>query len=214
MNALQSKTLTWLAPLVLLTCALAGCGRKEGALPAAITPAPAPVAAPSQLKPVAGVQDIMAFMVDPAADFLWESVSTTVSRQGAVERQPHTDAEWSEVHRQAIILTEASNLLLMDGRRVAREGKSLEDHGTPGNLTAEESQKTVDANRATFEGFARSLREVGMAMLAAAESKNPQAIIDAGDTMDQVCEGCHLKFWYPGQKIPPFPDEAPEVDQQ
>jgi hypothetical protein len=30
--------------------------------------------------------------------------------------------------------------------------------------------------------------------------------------MDQVCEGCHLQFWYPGQKIPLFPDQAPEED--
>jgi exoribonuclease II len=49
-----------------------------------------------------------------------------------------------------------------------------------------------------------------MSMLAAAQSRNPQAIIDAGDTMDQVCEGCHLKFWYPGQQIPLFPEQAPE----
>jgi hypothetical protein len=35
---------------------------------------------------------------------------------------------------------------------------------------------------------------------------------NAGDTMDQVCEGCHLQFWYPGQNIPQFPDQAPEED--
>ena len=58
--------------------------------------------------------------------------------------------------------------------------------------------------------FAQALRDVGASMLAAADAKNPQGLIDAGDTMDQVCEGCHLKFWYPGQKIPAFPAQAPE----
>ena len=29
--------------------------------------------------------------------------------------------------------------------------------------------------------------------------------------LDEVCEGCHLKFWYPGQHIPLFPDQAPET---
>jgi hypothetical protein len=34
--------------------------------------------------------------------------------------------------------------------------------------------------------------------------------MNAGAALDEVCESCHLKFWYPGQHIPPFPDEAPE----
>ena len=37
--------------------------------------------------------------------------------------QPRTDAEWNEVRRNAIIVAEASNLLMMEGRRVAKEGK-------------------------------------------------------------------------------------------
>jgi hypothetical protein len=49
-------------------------------------------------------------------------------------------------------------------------------------------------------------------LLKAVEAKDTDAMMEAGATMDQVCEGCHLKFWYPGQKIPRFPDEAPEED--
>jgi hypothetical protein len=172
--------------------------------------APAPVSH-ANLQSTAGIQDIMAYMIDPAADFLWESVSTTVNDKGTQEHQPRTDAEWNEVRKHAIILTEAANLILMDGRHVAREGKQLEDHGTAGNLTAAESDAAIAADRATFESFAQALRDVGKQMLAAADNREPQKIIDAGDTMDQVCEGCHLKFWYPGQKIPLFPDQAPEL---
>jgi cytochrome c556 len=101
---------------------------------------------------------------------------------------------------------------MKDGRHVVKEGSHLEDHGTPGNLTAEESEQAIAENRDAFIAIAQALREVGVSMLAAAEARNPQGLIDAGDTMDQVCEGCHLKFWYPGQNIPPFPDQAPEVD--
>jgi hypothetical protein len=175
-------------------------------------PPPAPAPAPSPLKPIAGVQDVMASMIDPAADFLWESVSTTVTKGKAVEKQPRTNEEWAEVRRQAIILTEGANLLMMDGRHVVKEGAKLEDHGTEGNLTAEESEQAIGKNRASFIAFSQALRDVGVSMLAAADAKNPQGLIDAGDTMDQVCEGCHLQFWYPGQKIPLFPDQAPEED--
>jgi hypothetical protein len=195
---------------------LTGCGPRQEATvtaqPGEATPASASSAAPSPLRPIAGIQDVMASMIDPAADFLWESVSTTVTRGKVVEKQPRTDEEWAEVRRQAIILAEGANLIMMDGRHVVKEGATLEDHGTPGNLTAEESEQVIGKNHESFLAFAKALRDVGASMLAAADAKNPQGIIDAGDTLDQVCEGCHLEFWYPGQKIPLFPEQAPEED--
>jgi hypothetical protein len=173
-------------------------------------PAAAPAATLSPVKLTAGIQDIMKDMIDPAADFLWESVSTTETAQGVEEKQPRSDEEWAEVRKHAIILAESANLLLLDGRHVAREGKQLEDHGTPGNLTAAESDQAIAADRATFVGFGQALHDVGVQFLKAAEARSPQGIMDAGEVMDQVCEGCHLKFWYPGQVIPPLPDQAPE----
>lgn len=188
-----------------LVISLGACEKAES--PAAAPPA---AVAPSPFKLTAGMQDIMAHMIDPAADFLWQSVSSTVTAAGVEEKQPRTDEEWNEVRRQAIILTESANLLLMDGRHVAREGKHLEDHGTPGNLTAEQSEQAIAADRGTFVAFGQALHDAGAAMLKAADDRSPQGIVDAGETLDQVCEGCHLKFWYPGQKIPAFPGQAPE----
>ena len=182
--------------------ALGACGKTE--LSAEVSPTASPI------KLTAGIQDIMRDMIDPAADFLWESVSSTETAEGVEEKQPHTDEEWAEVRKQALILAESANLLLLEGRHVAREGKQLEDHGTPGNLTAEEAEKAIAADRATFVGFGQALHDVGVQFLTAAEERSPQAIMDAGEALDQVCEGCHLKFWYPGQVIPPLPDQAPE----
>jgi hypothetical protein len=184
--------------------ALGACEKAESPVTAP------PAAAASQFKPTAGIQDIMAHMIDPAADFLWQAVSSTVTAEGVEEKQPRTAEEWNEVRRQAVILAESANLLLMEGRAVAREGRQLEDHGTPGNLTAEESEQAIAADRASYVAFSHALHDVGAAMLKASADRSPQAIVDAGETLDQVCEGCHLKFWYPGQKIPAFPDQAPE----
>jgi hypothetical protein len=191
---------------------IASCAALLGTLVAGCAPEQKAPAAASPLQPIAGIQDVMAGMIDPAADFLWESVSTTMTGEETVEKQPRTDEEWAEVRRQALILAEGANLIMMDGRHVAKEGVQLEDHGTPGNLTAAESEQAIADNRESFVAFAQALRDVGASMLAAADAKNPQGLIDAGDTMDQVCEGCHLQFWYPGQKIPVFPDQAPEED--
>jgi hypothetical protein len=188
-------------------CMDAGGRATQGAV--AESPA-TPAASASTFKLTAGIQDIMADIVDPAADFIWGSVGSTVTAEGVEEKQPRTDDEWNEVRRQAMILTESANLMLMEGRLVAREGRQLEDHGTPGNLSAEEAAQAIAADRASFVAFSHALHDVGADMVKAADERNPQGILDAGETMELVCEGCHLKFWYPGQKIPAFPDQAPE----
>ena len=202
-----------MATVVVLAAGLAACEKQQPAqAPVAPAAAVAPKAESPPFQPTAGVKDIMAFMVDPAADALWEAVSTLETAKGIEERFPKTDEEWRVQRGRAIALMESGNLLLMEGRRVAMEGHTLEDHGTPGNLTAEDSEKAIAAQRATFVGFARALHDVGYDMLKAIEKKDPPALMDAGAALDEVCEGCHLKFWYPGQVVPHFPDQAPEVD--
>jgi hypothetical protein len=192
---------------------LAGC--QQQVTPKEVAAAPAAIAAiksPSMLKPVAGISDIMAIEVDPSADALWASVGTVVTKSGTKNNRPTTDKQWDELRGRAVILIEAANLLLLDGRRVAREGvQKIEDQGTPGNLSAEQSQNLIDANRNSFASFASGLRVVGEQMLKAIDAKNPEDLMEAGAALDEVCEGCHLKFWYPGQRIPRFPNEAPET---
>jgi hypothetical protein len=200
-----------------LSSLLLGCQEKvapqEGAAPAALrATAPAMIESPTLLKPVAGISDIMAIEVDPSADALWGAVGTVVTRSGTKINHPTTDKQWDELRVHAVVLIEAANLLLVDGRRVAREGvQKIEDQGTPGNLSAEQSQKLIDDNRSSFTTFASALRTVGEQMLKAIDAKNPQDLMEAGAALDEVCEGCHLKFWYPGQRIPRFPNEAPEI---
>lgn len=176
------------------------------------SPPPAPAAKEaSPLRPTAGIQDIMAGMITPSADYLWQSVSTTVTQEGVEEKQPRTDEEWNEVRRHAIILTESANLLLLEGRHVVRDGRQLDDHGTPGNLTAEQVTEAIAKDRATFVAFSQALHDVGATAIKAADEKDVKAIMTAGETLDTVCESCHLKFWYPGQNIPSLPDQAPET---
>ncbi len=164
----------------------------------------------SQLEPTAGIRDLMAYMIDPAADFLWESVGTIITAAGEEDHQPQTEEEWNEVRRQAIVLTEAANMLQVPGRRVAREGTRIEDEGTPGNLTAEEAEQAIADNPQAFLAYAQALHDMGKTMLMAADQHNPKGLIDNGGALDEICEGCHLQFWYPGQQIPQFPNQAPE----
>jgi hypothetical protein len=194
-------------PLFLLP-ALGGCAKTE---------APALPAPPASSAPVAsftlsaGITDIMKYQIDPSADALWDAVGTYVDQRGTVVRQPKSEQEWSAARGHAITIAEAANLLVMDGRRVSVAGHEVEDAGTPGNLNAAQAQEVIDGNRAAFVGFAKALHAVADDMLKAIDQKDAPALMNAGAALDEVCEGCHLKFWYPGQKIPPLPNEAPEL---
>jgi hypothetical protein len=54
-----------------------------------------PAAQPDQqlwgdLKPIVSVKELMRDMIDPASDFVFDSVGTVVTRKGRVERVPKT----------------------------------------------------------------------------------------------------------------------------
>lgn len=179
---------------------LSGC---EANPPASGAEAGSPELPPFSI--TASIQDLMISEVDPAADFLWESVGTIVTADSVEQRQPRTDAEWRQVRVEAITLTEAGNLLMMDGRRVAEEGKKLEDEGVAGILTAAESQRAIDDARPAFVAFARALHDVGAETVSAIDARDVQRMMNAGEQLDAVCESCHVQFWYPNQVIPVYP---------
>jgi cytochrome c556 len=37
-------------------------------------------------------------------------------------------------------------------------------------------------------------------IIAAAKAKDAAKVFEVSGALDQVCEDCHQKFWYPGQK--------------
>jgi hypothetical protein len=163
---------------------------------------PQPAADPP-FRITATIKDLMDSEVDKSADVLWDSVATIVSRDGIDERQPRTPEEWANVRRNAITLIEATNLLLMDGRKVARAGEKAENPEV--ELGPEEIQGVIDGDRASWVKFAHGLHDAAMVALKAIDEKNVQGLQDAGEGIDNACEQCHLKYWYPaGQQF----DEA------
>ena len=171
----------------------AACAGPKAEAPAK-APAPTPTSA-AEFRTTATIKDIMDSVVDPSADFIWDSVSTIVTRKGTEERRPRTDMEWKEVRRRAIALVEATNLLIMDGRKVARPGEKSENPGV--ELGPEDIQGLIDADHASLIKFAHGLHDAGMKALAAIDKKDADALSDSGEAIDEACEQCHLKYWYP-----------------
>ena len=151
--------------------------------------------APELLR-TATIRDIMASMVDPSGDFVFESVQEIADERGITQKAPATDAEWEEVRHHLLVLLEAQNLLAMEGRKVARpEDRS---RNPPVEKEPEEIQKLLDANRADFLRRARGLQDAAGLALKAVDAKDPSALFQAAIGIDNACESCHLQYWYPG----------------
>lgn len=156
---------------------------------------PAAGNAAAQFRTTATIKDIMDSIVDPSADYLWDSVATIVTRAGTEERRPRTPEDWKNVRRRAIALIEATNLLVMEGRRVALPGEQSENPGI--ELGPDEMQPLIDADRATFIERAHALHDAATKALEAIDKKDVDGLSNSGETIDEACEQCHLKYWYP-----------------
>jgi hypothetical protein len=179
---------------------LAGCAKQEAAAPAA---PPSAAALPGGLKPEASVLDMMMEFIDPNADDLWDSVAYISTRAGVEERHPRTDADWKTARRKALTLVEAANLLVIEGRPVAHPGQNLAEPGGEGDFTPAQAQAEIDGNRASFVSFALGLQSASKQMLDAIDKRDTDSFLEAGGTLDEACENCHRKFWYPNSPVPP-----------
>jgi len=151
-------------------------------------------------KPAATLQEIMTSIIDPNADEVWNSVATIITATGIEERSPQTDEEWQAVRRHAVTLAETSNLLIIEGRQIAAPGASTSS--VPAEASAEEIQANIAAHRQEFVARAHALQAATQQAIAAIDAKNTEELVRVGGVIDQACEGCHVQFWYPGDKRP------------
>jgi hypothetical protein len=157
----------------------------------------APQPAPEFLN-TATIKDIMDSMVDPSAEYLFDSVATIADEHGITEKAPHSDEEWQEVRRRAIQLVEAPNLLIMKGRQVALPGEQSRNPDI--ELQPAQIQALIDRDRPQFLDRARTLQQAALLALKASDARNKTALFEACERIDKACENCHLHYWYPNDK--------------
>ena len=122
---------------------------------------------PPPFKPIADVKQVMNDIVDPAADAFWEASGTITTAQGSYERGPKTEAEWTVVRNQAMVLAESGNLLMMVPR--ARDGGE-------------------------WMTLSRTLVDKGEASVRAAEARNSKQVFDVGGELYETCLNCHQQY--------------------
>lgn len=148
-----------------------------------------------RLVPTATIRELMDDVVDPAADGLWGSVGVVRTKSSTIHRAPRTGDEWASVRRQAITLAESGNLLMIEPRHAAPKGTLAGE----GELSPEEIDERIAANRLAFEDLAVNLRNVAGRALQAIDRHDPEELFEVGGEIDVACEACHITFWYPEQ---------------
>ena len=130
----------------------------------------APAAPAAQLPPfdtTLSVKDLMANIMDPNADVIWESVGTIMTKEGTFEKAPATDDEWNVVKASAITLVETGNLLLIP----ARSGGDAE-----------------------WIKLAQAMTEQSKRIIKAADAHDKDATFNVGADLYDSCVNCHKRF--------------------
>ena len=68
------------------------------------------------------------------------------------------------------------------------------EHVVSGN--AEQLGRDLFSPNAKIE----ALRNVGLQVIDIVKRRDAKELWDASDNLDQACEGCHIAYWYPGEK--------------
>ena len=153
-QALRVSPILSLAALALL----AGCSAPEEE---------AAAASDSSYNTSLNMQELMALVLEPASDILWDSGGWVVDASGYEELYPTTDDGWEYVRAQAAIVVETGNMLALPGR--AEDG---------------------DAWMIYSEG----LSQAGILAMEAAATQNKEDFFQAGAQLYSVCTACHQAY--------------------
>jgi hypothetical protein len=134
-------------------------------LPGCSPPPPPP--APPPFNTVLNLKQFMEWVMDPAADAVWESVKTITTQKGTEEIAPKTEEQWAAVRAGAATLTEAGNMLMIEGR--AKDNKE-------------------------WMAAARRLITAAEVALKAANAKNSEAVFASGTDIYNACAACHKRY--------------------
>ena len=86
---------------------------------------------------------------------------------GVASKAPENDIEWEVIEADAMVLAEAGRLLTQDGR--------AKDHGD-------------------WAKYAKDLVDASLTTARYARAKDVDKVIDAGNTVYDSCDSCHMKY--------------------
>ena len=111
----------------------------------------------------------MLWILEPAAEVIWDSAGFVITAEGETDLSPTTEAGWDLVRNNAALVAESGNLLMMPERSMGPE----------------------------WVAYAQAMIGAGRGVMAAAEVRDAEALFDAGGDLYQTCRACHTQYMVP-----------------
>lgn len=176
---------------------VSGCSTK----PASETqPAEKKPALIGEITPVVSVKELMESMIDPIADNIFDAVWWDNTAKGVVEHRPTTDEDWEKVKVGAVTMVEGIELLKVPRPWTPPGDVNNSTGPNPPELSPTQMQAKLDKDPVLWTAKIQALRNVGLEVLEIVKKKDANALWQAGGDLDDACEGCHLEYWYPGDR--------------
>ena len=121
----------------------------------------------SDYEAVADVQELMLSVLEPAAEAYWDAVGWIIDETGEQEIAPANPEEWEAVRNAAFVIAESGNLLMMDSRAL---------------------------DQTSWIAMSKAMVQVGRTAIEAAETRDKNAVFDAGAEVYYVCTACHATY--------------------
>ena len=114
------------------------------------------------------VHDLMAYVLDPAAEAIWDSTGFVITEEGETNLAPTNQEGWDKVKHGAKVISESSYLLSMPERAV---------------------------DQAQWVALSMALKGMGEKAFKAAENEDSEALFEIGAELYQICVACHQIYW-------------------
>lgn len=151
----------------------------------------------------ANLQLTMLTKVNPQALSLWDLTNDAQDDNGNIDAKKIKADTWAKLLEIGKSIEEGGRTLATpNGVVAAVPGAKLQDEDAPGASKAADVQRYIDAKPAEFRKHAAKLQSTGAAIVAAVNAKSGKQLTELSNSLDEVCESCHMAFWYPSQKTP------------
>jgi cytochrome c556 len=150
------------------------------------------------------LHDLMKKIVAVQAQVIWDVGNQAQDDKGNPDASKLKPTDWTKIVTAGTqVKTVAQTLAKADHVMASAPGQKIDgEGGSPDAPTAKQVQGYLDANPQVFRAFAQALSVSMDQIVGAAQAKNAQKLFDVSGNLDQICEDCHVKFWYPNQPVP------------
>ena len=142
-------------------------------------------------------------VVAPQAQVLWDITNGAMNSNGDIDPALLKPADWARIaDAGAQLKAKAHALAAATQIIVAAPGEKIQDEESPGGSNAANVKGFIDADRQGFSDMASTLASSADEFVAAARARDTVRLTAPVQGLDQVCEACHVKYWYPQELGP------------